>query len=448
MRAGRKIGINRIQSMFMDVFGLGQAAAFGTVLLIGAVIVLAAFWFFRSAPPDTITITSDPEGSIFRANAERYRQILERNRIRLKILPSQGSQENLSRLNDPSFHVDIGFVQGGLAQKIKINDLVSLGSISYVPLLVFYRSPVSLDILSQFRGKRLAIGPEGSGTQALALALLGFNGIEPGGETAMTALDADDAARAMTEKRLDAIFLTGDSASVQLMRGLLLTPGVRLFDFSQADGYTRRVVYLNRLDLPQGAIDFGKNIPEQDLQLVAPTVEIIARTSLHPALSDLLLEAAQEVHGRAGLFKRRGEFPAPLEQEFPISSEATRYYKSGKGFLYRTLPFWVASMVNRLLVVIVPVLVVLIPGLRLIPALYNWRIRMRIFRWYGVLLGLEQELLAQPTPEQRKKVLSELYNIERSVDRMRVPAPFADQFYVLRGHIGFVRERLKSGSPT
>lgn len=440
-----KLGFARFQSMFMEIFGLGRAAAFSAVLLTGAVLVLGLVWFFRSAPPDTITMTSGPEGSIFQNNAQKYRQILARNRVTLKVLPSQGSQENLRRLNDPSYRVDIGFVQGGLAQGVKIDKLASLGSISYVPLLVFYRNPVSLDILSQFEGKRLAIGPEGSGTRALSLNLLAMNGIKPGGETVLVDLDADDAARALIERKVDAAFMTGDSASLEILRGLLQADGIRLFDFIQSEGYSRRVVYLNRLEFPQGAVDFGRNIPGRDIRLVAPTVELIARTDLHPALSDLLLEAAQEVHGRAGLFKKRGEFPAPLEQEFPISPEALRFYKSGKSFFYRILPFWVASMVSRALVVIVPVLVVLIPGFRFIPALYQWRMRLRIYRWYRILLALEQELLAQSTPERCSRVLKELDEIERSVNRMKVPASFADQFYILRGHIGFVRDRLTSG---
>ena len=299
-----------------------------------------------------------------------------------------------------------------------------------------------MDLLSQLSGKRLAIGPEGSGTRSLALALLAANGIEPGGATALVDLDAEDAAKALIEGNVDAVFLMGDFASSQLMRKLLRTPGIQLFDFTQADGYTRRIVYLNKLILPKGSIDFGKNIPAHDVYLIGPTVELIARSDLHPALSDLLLEAATEVHGRAGLLKRRGEFPAPLEHEFRISADASRFYKSGKSFLYRSLPFWLASLVNRILVAFVPMVVVLIPGLRIIPVLYRWRIKLRIYRWYRVLLVLEQDLIAHLASEKREELLGRLDHIEEEVNKMKVPASFADQFYVLRGHISFVRSRL------
>ncbi len=442
MRTGRKTGLTRLQTMFTEIFGLGRAAALSAALLVSLVTIGAVFWFFYSAPPRTLIITSGPEGSIFRMNADKYRVILARSGVTVKVLPSQGSLENLKRLADPSFKADIGFVQGGVAEGLAVDKLASLGSVSYEPLLVFYRSSRSLDLLSRLNGKRLAIGPEGSGTRSLALVLLAANGIEPGDATALTDLDAEDAAKALIEGRVDAVFLMGDAASPQTMRTLLRTPGIRLFDFTQADGYTRRIGYLNKLDLPKGSIDFGRDIPAHDVSLIGPTVELIARADLHPALSDLLLEAAREVHGKPGLFKRRGEFPAPLEHEFPISPDAARFYKSGKSFLYRYLPYRLANLVNRFLMVAVPMVVVLLPGLRSIPALYRWRIRLRIYRWYRALLMLERDLIARPAAGEREKILGLLDHIEEQVNKMKVPAAFADQFYVLRGHIDFVRGRL------
>jgi TRAP-type uncharacterized transport system substrate-binding protein len=442
MGIGKKLGLTKVQAMFMETFGLGRAVALSVILFVSLVIIFAVFWFFHSAPPDTITITTGPEGSIFQTNAEKYRKILARSGVKLKILSSDGSQENLKRLLDPSFRFDIGFVQGGVASGLNIDKVVSLGSISYAPLLVLYRGDRPVDLLSQLKGKRLAIGPVGSGTRSLALTLLAANGIEPGGATALMDLDAEDAAKALIEGNVDAVFLMGDFASLQTIRKLQLTPRVHIFDFTQADAYTRRIPYLNKLELPKGSIDLGKNIPAHDVHLIAPTVELIARPDLHPALSDLLLGAASEIHGGAGLFKRRGEFPAPLEHEFHISTDASRFYKSGKSFLYRSLPFWVASLVNRTLVAFVPMIVVLIPVLRIIPLLYRWRIRLRIYRCYRVLLVLEQDVIAHRGPEARQELLRRLDHIEEEVNKMKVPASFGDQFYVLRGHIRFVHSRL------
>ena len=431
----------RIVNVFTETFGLGRAAALSALLLVGLVALLAGFSFMKSAPPNTITLTSGPEGSISQTNAEKYRVILARNHVTLRILPSHGSLENLQRLDAPSSRVDVGFVQGGVTNGTHLEKLVSLGSISYQPLLVFYRGTNTIEILSALAGQRLAIGPVGSGTRTLALTLLATNGIEPGGTTTLVDLDAEEASNALLEGKIDAVFLMGDSASPQIMRKLLRSAEIQLLNFTQADGYTRRIRYLNKLELPKGSIDFGKNIPAHDVYLIGPTVELIARTGLHPALSDLLLEAAREVHGNASILQRRGEFPAPLEHDFPISSDASRFYKSGKSFLYRHLPFWLASLVNRILVVFVPAVVVLIPGLRVIPALLRWRVKLRLYRWYRALLLLERDLFAA-SPGKHEDALRRLDEIEEAVNKMKVPASFADQFYALRGHIDFVRERL------
>ncbi len=444
MGADRKFGLDRIHATFTEIFGLSRAVSIAAILLITIVVIFAVFWFFHSAPPNTITMTSGPKGSIFETNAERYRQILADNGVTLKILPSQGSLENLKRLLNPSFHVDVGFVQGGVADDLNIEKLVSLGSISFEPLLMFYRGDKPMDPLSQLRGKRLAIGPEGSGTRILASQLLAANGIEAGGATAFLDLSPEAAAKALLEGQVDGVFLMGDVASVQLMRSLLLTPHIHLLNFSQADGYARRFVYLNGLTLPKGSIDFGKDIPAQDVQLIGPTVELIARSHLHPALSDLLLETAGKVHGKAGLFKRRGEFPAPLEHEFPISPDARRFYKSGKSFLYRFLPFRLASLSNRVLVSFGPMVVLLFPILRVLPALYRWRMRLRLYRWYRALLILEEDRTADLAPGNREELLRRLGHIEEEASKMKVPASFGDQFYDLRGHISLVRNRIEA----
>jgi hypothetical protein len=428
---------------FTETFGLSKVAATITFLLIIAILVAGLFWFFHSAPPSTITIITGPAGSSFETNAFRYKQILASNGVTLKILNSRGSLENLQRLTQPNARVDIGFVQGGVTNGPEDIKLFSLGSVSYQPLIVFYRgTPVTL--LSELKGKKLAIGSVGSGTRTLVLTLLQLNGIDVA-STNLLDLESEAASKALLDGTVDAVFLMGESASRQEMRKLLFTEGIQIMNFIQADGYTRRISYLNKLVLPKGSIDFGKNLPAQDVDLIGPTVELLGRRKLHPALVDLLIEAAQEVHGSAGLLKRKGEFPAPMEQEFRISPEATRYYKSGKSFLYRSLPFRWASLVNRILVAFVPMVVLLIPGFKVLPTILGLRVRLHIYRWYRALLGLERDLLRDLTPETQAELIKRLDHIEQSVNKMKVPASFADQFYALRGDIAFVRGRILQG---
>ena len=430
-----------ILTLIMENFGISRSVTLSAALLICVVTVCGIFWFLRSAPPNTLIITSGPEGSIFQTNAIKYASILTRNGVKLKILTSQGSQENLLRLNNPAFHVDVGFVQGGITNGITVSNLVSLGSVAYQPLLVFYRSATPIELLSGFNGKRLAVGQPGSGTRALTMTLLQTNGV--GGATVLLDAPPAEASKALLAGDADAVFLMGDSASPTVMRKLLHAPGIQLFSFKQAAAYTRRLNYLNILTLPMGSIDLGNNIPPHDVNLLGPTVELIVRNTLHPAMSDLLLEAAREVHGNATILQRRGEFPAPLEHEFAISEDATRFYTSGKSFLYRYLPYWLASLPIRIVTVFGTVVVVLVPGLRTIPKIYRWRIRSQICRWYRALLSLERELVPHMAQEKREQMFKRLNQIEQAVNNMKVPASFADQFYGLRGHIFFVQNRLE-----
>ena len=422
------------------------ALTLGPFLLLLALVGSITLHFVQPAPPDTIIMTSGAQGSMFEVYAGRYAKILARQGVKLKILSSQGSLENLKRLSDPQFKVDVGFVQGGIASLGDANNLVSLGSVFYVPVLVFYRAAHPIKLLSELQGKRIAIGREGSGARVLAETLLKANGIEAGGKTPLLDLEGKSAQDALVQGATDAAFVMGDSATPATMRDLIHTSGIRLFDFVQGDAYVGRFRYLTKLALPPGALDLGKNTPPETLTMVAPTVELIARPGLHPALSDMLIQAAQEVHGRATLLQKAGEFPAPLEHEYRVSDEATRYYQSGKSFAYRHLPFWLASLVDRIVIVLVPLAVILIPGLKVVPWIYKWRINARIYRRYGELMALERVAFGETTREQRADLLQRLDEIERRIVTGKVPASAAEQLYVLRQHVHFVRNRLLQAS--
>jgi len=248
---------------------------------------------------------------------------------------------------------------------------------------------------------------------------------------------------ALLHRQVDAIFLTGDSAAPATIREMLHADGIRLFDFPQAEGYIRRFTYLSKLTMPAGAFDLGENLPPADISLLAPTVELVAHSDLHPALCDLLIEAATQVHGRASLLQSAGQFPNPSIHAFALSAEAARYYKSGdRSFIYRYLPFWLASLLSRLLIVIVPLFVVIVPSLRYLPLLYRWRIDSRIHHRYGELMELERQTLGALCDERRAQLLERLETIEKSVISRKMPGSHAEQVYILREHIDFVRKKL------
>jgi TRAP transporter TAXI family solute receptor len=418
------------------------------VVAVLAVAVWVGVRSLRFAPPSTIRLISGPDGSSYRNQAEKYKKIIEGFGVKVEVLPSKGALDNLRQLADRRLKVDVGFVQGGLIEGLENKDtlsderLMSLGSLFAQPIMVYCRHEEPVELLSQLKGKRIAVGPEGSGTRVLALKILKANEMDIA-PTTLVELGGEEASKALLAGTIDAAFLMGDSATPQVMRSLRAVPGIQLASFRQADGYLRKFRFLSKLTLPEGAMDLAKNYPPRTLQLIGPTVELVARDDLHPALSDLLIGAARQIHSSPGLFRTAGEFPAPLARDFRISPDAERYYKGGQQFLYKRLPFWLASLIDRLLVLLVPLLVVIVPATRIVPALYRWRVRSRIYRWYGALMTIEREMSGHHTQAEKEQILSRIDAISHSVDEIKTPLSFADQLYVLRDHVANVRRRLQ-----
>jgi hypothetical protein len=442
--------IDDARARLTGLVGRGLPISIGVILVASIVAAVLAFVFLSAAPPTTLTMASGPDGSSFRLIAEQYRKILAREGVTLKIVASQGSRDNLARLANPKAGVDVAFVVGGetvVGPAANVPRLVSLGSVSYQPLMIFYRGrPKTL--VSEFKQQRLDVGVDGSAASALAQTLLDANGIKPGDGTQVGHRAAEASVKALQDGKIDALFAMSDSTPTAMIRELLRDPEVHLFNFVQAEGYTHRITYLNRLVLPRGAIDFGDDIPAADVALIAPTVELVARDGLHPALSDLLLDAAREVHGRAGLYKKSGEFPAPIAHDFPISADASRYYASGRSFLYRTFPFSIARLIERVVAIVVPMTIVLVPGFKIAPAIFRWRVVSRIYRWYAVLQRIEHESYDGPLDARRcDDLLHRLGHVETTVRKLVVPPAFGDLLYDLRGHIATVRASLLARRP-
>ena len=411
-----------------------------TVVLIALAVFVFAFRFVEPAPPNSIVISTGAVDGGYHMFALRYREILARDGVRVELRPSAGSQENVSRLLDEKSDVEVGFLQGGSAFSTNAPDLVSLGSLYYEPLWVFYRGPEIHDF-GALQGRKLAIGPEESGGRALALQLLAVNAaVMP--PTMLLPDSGQQAADLLLQGRLDALFLVGPPES-PLVEQLISAPGIRLLSLDRADAYTRRFPSLTRLTLPQGVFDFVKNVPARDVTLISPTANLLAVDGLHPALAYLLMRAATEVHGGAGLLHKAGEFPAPLNSEFPLSAEATRYYKSGPPFLQRYLPYWAAVLVDRLWLTLLPILALLVPLGRIIPAVWRWRARSRIYRWYAKLKEVELNLDEQCAAEKLTELLTQLDQIESAVNRMNTPLAYTDNLYAFRQNVNLVRQRVR-----
>lgn len=412
------------------------------IILITAVGFAVAYQFVQPAPPGHITISTGSESGAYYAYAKRYAQLLAANGITLEVQTSAGSLQNLERLKNGE--ADIALIQGGVTEVLAADDeseLRSLGSVSYEPVWVFYRSDHRIDKLHHLSGQRIAVGEEGSGFRGLALQLLEANGIAANSRN-LVPMAGVSAAQGLQQRQIEAAFIVAaqDAPVVQLM---LRSPGVRVMSFSQADAYLRRFPFLSKIVLPRGVVDLVRDMPPRDTVLLATTANVVVREDLHPALVSLLLQAMSEVNGKSGFFQRAGEFPAYKDHSFEISDEAQRYYKSGPPLLQRYLPFWIAVLVERLFVLIVPLVVLLLPLLKIAPSVYRWRIRAKIFRCYGDLKFMENDLRQNYDPARHVEYLARLDRIEDDAYARNIPLAYSDLLYTLREHINLVRDKLK-----
>lgn len=414
------------------------------IVLITTIGFVVAYQFVRPAPPRHVTMSTGSQNGAYYAYAQRYAELLAVNGITLEVKSSAGSLENLERLKRNE--ADIALIQGGVSETAAAaadggSDLRSLGSVAYEPVWVFYRSAHRIDKLHQLSGQRIAVGEEGSGIRGLALQLLEANEIATSGKDLLPAAGLN-AAEALQQGQIDAAFIVA-APEAPVVQVLLRSPGVRVMSFTQADAYTHRFPFLSRIVLPRASVDLVRDTPPRDTVLLATTANVIVRENLHPALASLLLQAMSETNGKSGFFQRAGEFPAYKDQSFALSSDAERYYKSGPPFLQRYLPFWIAVLVERLFVLIVPVVVLLLPLLRIAPSIYAWRVRSKIFRCYGDLKFMENELRRNYDPARHGEYLTRLDRLEDDTHARNIPLGFSDLLYTLREHINLVRDKLK-----
>jgi TRAP transporter TAXI family solute receptor len=412
-------------------------------------VLVAGFWaasrFVQPAPPDTLVLTTGGAGGAYQRFGDAYKAVLARYGIRVVEQPSAGSIENLARLRDDNLDVDAGFYQSGTGKPQEDDDLYSLGAFYYEPLWIFYRADLAgrdgFDRVLQLKGRRIAIGPEGSGTRKLALEVLGAGGIDAA-NAALSDGGGSKLADALRKHEIDAACVVGSIQAPAIAR-LLAEPGVRLMNLAHAEAFARKLPFLATVVLPRGAADLVRDIPDRDVTLVTAMSTLLVRGDTHPALVDLLMQAATETHGGGGVFQRPGEFPKAVAVDFPLSDEAARYYKSGRPFLQRYLPFWAAVLIDRMMVMLIPVIALLVPIMRLAPPLYGWRVRSRIFRHYGELKFLEAELEENPGAHTRAEWLARLEAIEHEVNHIKTPLAFSDKLYTLRDHMRLVRQTIR-----
>ena len=417
-----------------------QLSVVGPAVVLAALAFVVALRWVEPAPPSRVVIAAGRPDGAYHQFAQRYRERLARERITLEIRETSGSVENIRLLEDPASGVDIAFVQGGTGGAARIDALVSLASLYFEPLWVFSRLAPGPSDLRAMQGRRLAIGPEGSGTRAVALTLLAANGVTEA-NARLSPLAGLDAVRALGSGAVDTVFIIASPDST-MVREMLLTPGRGLMSFPRADAYTKRFPFLSKLVLPAGGLSLEANLPPSETLLLAPAATLVVRRDFHPALVDLVLVTAASIHGDRGLFAVPKQFPSPEHLEFPLMDEAQRYHRSGPPFLARYLPFWAATLVDRVKVLVLPLLV-LVPLVRLIPPVYRWRIRSRIIGQYRDVVEVDLALAQRPDAAECDALLARLARVEETVRTLHLPLGYSDSLYHLRHHLDLVRAKVK-----
>ena len=421
--------------------------AWGPFILIGIAALVLAYFLLKPTPPKRVTIAVGAPDSAYASFGKRYAEELKRNGIQVTLRNTTGSCENLRLLHDAKEPVEFAFVLGGSCDRIRAADedkgelpVVSLGTVSYEPVWVFYRTDERQPVreLVDLRGRKVNVGSRGSGTPGITSKLLAANLVDRD-ELTRSYLDDSQAVVALLAGSIDAMVLVSAPES-PIVQMLLQTPGVGVLEFPQAEAYARRFPFITPVALPRGVADLSRDVPPRDVALIASTTSLVAREGAHPALVQLFVQAAARIHGGAGWIARAGQFPSPANSEFPLANEAERFYKSGPPLLQRYLPFWLANLIDRMWVALFSIVAILIPLSRVVPPLYQFRVRSRVFRWYRQLRQIEEA--SNRKERAAEDLVAELDRLEARAARIIVPLSYADELYALRQNINLVRTRL------
>jgi TRAP transporter TAXI family solute receptor len=420
------------------------------LLVIGAILLLTTLaWglvtVLKPAIQRTIVITTGADKGIYRGFADRYAPLLKREGITLDIRSSSGSVQNYQRLKDPDSEYEVGFIQSGTTAPKESDGLQTIAAVSYEPIWVFYRGDATVNRLAQLRGKRIATGVPGSGLLHVSQVLLGYSGIT-GENTTLLQMDAVKAYQGLENGQLDAAFFIGRPDAP--MQETLLNSNLKLMSFAQADALVQKFPSLSKIIFPRASTSIVEDLPQADVTLLAATALLVSKDSLHPALAYLLLDAAKTVHGGEDYFTPLGTFPNLNTNEFPISDESARYFKSGRPFLQRYLPFWLASFVERRLLILVPFMALLIGLLQALPRMAEARIKNRLVAWYREIKSLEDEIWKnrQPTSHQIAQWREEIEDIDAHASQIRIPQRYFQDVYVLKQAIRVVRDRISQAA--
>ena len=429
------------EELISDIKYIIEHQLFFTFLLLS---FAALVYLAKPPPPRHIVMLTGASGMAYSQYAAKYKKYFSENGFDLELVPTNGSAENVKRLNDPNDTAQVGFIQGGTANLETAKNISTLGSLFYEPVWLFYRGPKQREALGRFKefiGQHINIGAPESGTNALAHELLKLNKIENWSN--LLQLPTQEAIEDLNSKKIDGVFLV-DTQNSENIRRLIQNNELQLVNFTRSEAYSYAVDHLDKLIIPMGGLDLARNFPSEDTHLIATTAELVVKNNVHPAIQLLLLQAATEIHGGESYFNKRGEFPALKRTLLPVSEEAKIFYKNGSPYLTKILPFWAAEFLGRMWFYIPPLLILAFP---VFTAFWEYRIyrgRRKINAIYYQLKLLEREVVFDFSSANASKLLEKIEGLEYETLNLRLPREVSGEYYLLRKNIDYVRDRIYS----
>ena len=374
--------------------------------------------YFIPAPPSKFLIATGGSKQIYEGIGNQYQEILARSRVDLRVELTNGAQENIGLLNDPASNIQAAIVQGGVSNAVQSPDLQSLGRMNYQIYWIFYKATDTLGDLRQIKGKRVGLGPHGSGQRPMTEKILAASGVNSE-NTTFVSLSTQAAASALNDGEIDVLFLPFALDSTVLY-ALLTNPRV----------------------LPRAVINLEKIVPANEMVLIAASNVVLVRNDIHPALIDLLAQAIVETHGKPGVFEHAGEFPTLTDPEYPMSETARDFYKNGPSVLNRYLPFWLTNHVQRALAVFVTVFAIILPLFSYAPRAYKWLVEFRLDSMYRRLRAIEAILHGDAASFDVAAVEADLASVDRAIHVLSIPMQHSNLFFSITSHLNLVRIQL------
>ena len=407
-------------------------------------LIIASFYitsqFIQPSPKKEFTIATGSENGQYYKTALLYKEILEKQKVKVNILTSNGSIDNLNLIENKK--ADMAFIQNGIDYKKKNTSIKAIASTNYEPLWIFYRNEgYSMDYILQLISKKISIGEKGSGTFDLASKILTDNKLNNDNSTLLN-YSTIDAKEKLLSGKIDAMFLVM-SPNAPIVKELLENPDINLFTFKRSKAYSRKYSFLESLDLYEGTIDLYKNLPSEDVRLLSTTATLVIRDDFSEELIRLVLKSIKEVHNKKGLFEKENQFPNIDNITIEINEEAQRYHTYGDTWLEKIFPYWIASNLDRLKILLIPLITLLIPLLKGGVPLYRWSIRSKIYKWYDELQKIDLLLENLTSKEQLKEKLIEIEALKKEIkEETKVPLSYMGEYYDLIMHIELIISKI------